>query len=67
MPKSVYTSCESWIIVASNQQGRNALSYLSGHYDNSFVPLFESSERNVQLATSYWEVITQSSFTELGC
>ena len=65
MPKSVYTSCETWI-VASNQQGRNALSHLSEHYD-SFVPLFESSERNMQLATSYWEVIIQSSFTELGC
>ena len=28
---------------------------------------YESSESKLQLALSYWEVITQSSFTELGC
>ena len=67
MEKSVYLSCESWIVAASNQPEINALAHLSGRYDNRFGPLFESSERNVQLATSYWEVITQSSFTELGC
>ena len=67
MEKSVYLSCESWIVAASNQPGINALAHLSGRYDNSFRPFFESSERNVQLATSYWEVITQSNFTKLGC
>ena len=40
---------------------------MSLHYDNSFGPLFQFPERNMLLATSYREVITQSSFTKLGC
>ena len=28
MTKSVYSSCESWIVAASNQIGRNALAHL---------------------------------------
>ena len=67
MAKSVYSSCESWIVAVSNQIGRNALAHLSGHYDHSIGSLLDSSESNIQLATSYWEAITQSSFTELGC
>ena len=67
MAKSVYSSCESWIVAVSNQIGRNALTHLSGHYDHSIGSLLDSSESNIQLATSYWEAITQSSFTELGC
>ena len=67
MAKSVYSSCERCIVAPCKQPRRNALAYLSGHYDNSVRSFFESSKRNVQLATSYWEAITQSSFTELGC
>ena len=67
MEKSVYYSCESWIVAACHLPGRNTLGQLSLHYDNSFVPLFQFPERNMLLATSYREVITQSSFTELGC
>ena len=65
MVKSVY-SCESWIVAACHLPGRNTLGQLSLHYDNSFGPLFEFSEMNILLATSYWEVITQFSSTELG-
>ena len=46
MAKSEYSSAESWIVATSNKPGRNALAHLSGHYDNSFGPLFESSKRN---------------------
>ena len=67
MAKSVYSSCERCIVAASKQPRRNTMAHLSGHYDNSFRPFFESSKRNVQLAASYWEVINWSSFTKLGC
>ena len=45
---------------------KNTLGDISVCYDNSFCPLSEFSEINILLATSYWEVITQFSFTELG-
>ena len=64
MAKSVYFYCESWIVAACNQPWRNALAHLPGHYDNSFGKFFESSKRNLRLATSYWEVVTQASFTD---
>ena len=67
MEKSVYYSCESWIVAACHLPGRNTLGHLSLNYDNSFGPLFQFPERNMLLATSYREVITQSSFTKLGC
>ena len=65
--KSVYSSCESGVVATCEQPGRNTLSHLTVHYENSFSPLFELPKRNMLLATSYWQVITQSSFTELGC
>ena len=45
---------------------KNTLGHFSVHYDNTFGSLFDFSERNMLLDTSYWKVITQSSFTELG-
>ena len=65
--KSVYFSYKSWILASFKQPERNTLGHLHVHYDNNFGPLFELPERNMLLATSYWEVITQPSFTELGC
>ena len=44
----------------------NTLGHFSVHYDNSFGPFLEFSERNMLLATSHWEGNTQSSFTELS-
>ena len=66
MAKSIYSSCKRCIVTACKQPRRNALAHLSGHYDNSFWPFFESSKRKLQLATSYWKVINRSSFTRLG-
>ena len=66
MAKSIYSSCKRCMVTACKQPRRNALAHLSGHYDNSFWPFFESSKRNLQLATSYWKVINRSSFTRLG-
>ena len=67
LEKSVYFSCKSWILVSFKRPKRNILGHLHVHYDNSFGPLFELPKRNMLLATSYWEVITQPSFTKLGC
>ena len=65
--KSEYSSCESGIVAICKQPGRNTLSHLTVHYENRLGPLFELPKRNMLLATFYGEVITQSSFTELGC
>ena len=57
MEKSVYYSCESWIVAACHLPGRNTLGQLSLHYDNSFVPLFQFPERNMLLAILCWDVM----------
>ena len=62
MAKSVYFSCESRIVVASNQPGKlkTHWRHVSVHYDNSFGQLFQFAERIMLLATFYWEIISQA-------